>query len=493
MVDQHSSKKEGEWLCCFLIFISTFSVKIRIFMLFFSEGKLAYSKTSQRKLKRFNREAVIMVCFVNVILVAAMICNFVTDATAQGAQVQNNDNSEQFALLCRIYNVAKNPPINHVDLQDPLKIVKEIDALNSSLAEEKLFNETEQVGNSSDAYVKLTTTREAAVAQAILSRITQKAHTILKEIIKVNATRDIERAKANFTQVIFGEGMNESHLCDGVLNEISDRAAACGNKGLSSRGASAGKNLVVDFFCLCAQRPDGNGIDNVCGVQVGGKSKGNYHGWSDTAPLGSPSMWASIKKECGKLLHKHPKSTQEGYELLEDFLTHLKSGGLYRWGAADNNGVDGSDRKPGMLGTAAETKESNQEKGLVCDGSRGNKSPQHARARRKSGTLLPGGVCVYYGSQSEWQSIPWLMKLTTALATVEHVNNKTASIQRGIEKLHTLLQHAEEIYETTNVISKIQTPVVPTNLQKAAKRLTAFNAAWSQQYHFILPWVLLLL
>ncbi|CCD14558.1 Variant surface glycoprotein [Trypanosoma congolense IL3000] len=431
-----------------------------------------------------------MVCFVNLILVSAMICNFVTDATAQGAQVQNNDNSEQFALLCRIYNAAKNPPIDHVNLHDPLNIVKEIDALNASLAEEKQFNETENVENSSDAQLSHTTTREAAVAQAILKSITKRAHKILEVIKKVNVTEELENVKAEFDKVIFGDGGNEDDLCQGAFKNVGQRAEACGKPGAGIKGNHAGKNLVVDSFCLCAQLADGNGIDNVCGMYVG--SKNGKNGWDTTCPSTSSTMWAAIKKECGKLLHQHPKSTEEAYEVLEDFLKHLKAGGLYRWGTTDNNGVKGSDRKGGMLGTAAGTKESNQEEGLVCDGSKGNKSPNHAKARSRSGTLLPGGVCVYYGTDSEWQNIPWMMKLKTALSTVDALNNKTATIQRDIDRLEQLLHRAEEIYETAKVITEIQKPVIPTNLQTAAKRLTAYNAARGHHTHthFILLFVL---
>ncbi|CCD13583.1 unnamed protein product, partial [Trypanosoma congolense IL3000] len=125
--------------------------------------------------------------------------------------------------------------------------------------------------NSSDYQVQPTITRESAIAQAILKRITQKAHTILKEIKRVNATRDIEKVKAEFAKVIFGEGVNKSHLCDGALKDVKDRATACGKPGAGEKGGSAGNNLVVDFFCLCAMSTDGEGIGSVCSVEVCGK------------------------------------------------------------------------------------------------------------------------------------------------------------------------------------------------------------------------------
>ncbi|CCD16294.1 Variant surface glycoprotein [Trypanosoma congolense IL3000] len=424
-----------------------------------------------------------MSCLMNVILASTFLCSLWGEAAAQGAEVKSIDNAEQFALLCRIYNVAKNPPINHVDLTDPNKIVEDIDSINASLPEEKHINETEKLENSSDAHVKHSTTRDAAVAQALLSRITRKAHTIPDKIRKVNATRDIEKVKAEFPQVIFGDNGNEGQLCGGALRGVNerDRAKACGDKGLSTKGASAGKKLVVDFFCLCAMRMDSNqeGIDNVCGVYVGsGKKKGN-HGWSTVCPSTSSTMWASIKKECGNLLHQHPKSTAEGHGVVDDFLRHLKSGGVYRWG---ENGKE-SDRKAGMLGTSLGEK-GNNGNDLICDGSKGN----------NKGTP-PGGVCVYYGHGKWNDNINWLKQFKAALATVEDANNQTVSIQLDIQKLQMLQHRAEEIYETTKAISGIQKPIGLTAFPNATtKRLTSYNAAWRYHphAHFILPWVLLL-
>ncbi|CCD17311.1 unnamed protein product [Trypanosoma congolense IL3000] len=270
--------------------------------------------------------------FVNVLLATVVICSWCGDAAGQpGAEVKSMDNAEQFALLCRIYNLAKNPPIHHVDLQDHVKIVEEIDTINSSFSESKLLNETEMTVNASLTALKPTTTREAAVAQAILRRISQKAHNILDDIRRLNTTSAIENVKAVFAQVIFGGGGNESDLDKSTLSEVKGRADACGKSGLQSKGQSAGKNLVVDFFCLCAQNSDkNNGIENVCGVKVG--SKDDNHSWGANTVLGSPSLWASIKKGCGNLFHRYPNSTKEGHEVLGDFLTHLKSGGVYRWG-----------------------------------------------------------------------------------------------------------------------------------------------------------------
>ncbi|CCD11729.1 Variant surface glycoprotein [Trypanosoma congolense IL3000] len=428
-----------------------------------------------------------MACFMNVMVV--FIFSIASASGESGAEVKANDNAEQFALLCRIYNVAKNPPINHADLQDPLKIVNEIYAINASLAEERQLNETGQVGNILDAHVKPTITLEAAVAQAILRRITKRAHTILESIRKVNITSEIGNAKLEFAQVILGEGKNESHLCDGVLKDVGERGNACGKPGAGEKGTHAGKNLVVDFFCLCAQRTE-DGIDNACKVKVGSKSE--KHSWGTLAPSGSPSMWASIKKECANLLHQTPKSTKEGHEVLEDFLKHLKAGGVYSWG---DTSVKGHNLKPGMLGTAV-GKENGGGNDLLCDGSKGYTGKGGKKG--KSGTP-PGGMCVYYGAEPEWQNIPWLKPFKTALASVDSVNNQTAAIKRNIKKLQMLLHRAEEIYETAKVITEIKYPIVPTAFQNASGNLTAYNAtrtrSYSYTYHtyFIPMWVLFFL
>ncbi|CCD13946.1 Variant surface glycoprotein [Trypanosoma congolense IL3000] len=429
-------------------------------------------------LKLFRKESVIMVCYMSVIAVAVVFGCFVRDVRAQAkGTITEGDNAEQFALLCQIYNVAKNPPIHHVDLEDPIKIVEKIDALNATFAEKTQFNETEPVENSSVAQVKPTATREAAVAQAMIRRIAQKAHTILEEIKKVNATRDIEKVKDEFAQVIFGEGMNESHLCDGALKDVAERGSACGSSGLSSKGKSAGKNLVMDFFCLCSQNTK-EGIDNICGFAVGRKGAlSEKHGWSEAGLWGSSAMWASIKKGCGRLMQQHTKSITESFDLIGDFLQYLRTGGVFRHDTKDE-----SDRIVGMLGTSVFKKGTGEVKGPVCDG-------------KKGGTKgSPGGMCVYYGQESEWQNIQWIIKLKTSLSMADALNNQTATIQRSIKKLQTLLHRGEEIYETTKVITEIQNPVLPTNLQTTAtKRLTAYSGArrYPTNTHFLLLFILL--
>ncbi|CCD15848.1 Variant surface glycoprotein [Trypanosoma congolense IL3000] len=397
-------------------------------------------------------------------------------------EVSKEDNIEPFALLCRIYNVAKNPPVNHVDLQEADKIVDEIDTLNKSLLEEKRLNEEEDAGNNSEAQVKPTVTREAALLQLSLNQITQRAHKILEDIKRMNVTEGIGNAKAEFNKVIFGENGNESDLCHATVKDVGDRATACGKPGDGIKGISAGKNLVVDFFCLCAQRTDDDGVNQVCGFYVGRIS--HYYGWDDkNGPWGSSTMWASIKGGCGKHMQQRPKSTAEARHILDQFLKHLKTGGVYRWGSGK---VEGSNRKEGMLGTGVGKNENNSN-GPVCDGKKGKSNP-------------PGGVCVYYGTEHFEGNIPWLRSFNTALASVDTANNQTATIKQNIEKLQMLQHRAEEIYETTKVISQTKNPVgLPAAFENASGNLTAFNATRIRSYgyrphtYFTALWVLYLL
>ncbi|CCD17503.1 unnamed protein product, partial [Trypanosoma congolense IL3000] len=151
-------------------------------------------------------------------------------------EVAKDDNIEPFSLLCRIYNVAKNPPINNVDLQEADKIVEEIDALNRSLLEEKRLDEKEDAGNNSEAQVKPTVTREPAVAQLSLNQITQRAHKVLEDINKISVTETIETVKAEFNKVIFGDGGNESELCLATVNGVDNRSEVCGKTGDGTKG-----------------------------------------------------------------------------------------------------------------------------------------------------------------------------------------------------------------------------------------------------------------
>ncbi|CCD15005.1 Variant surface glycoprotein [Trypanosoma congolense IL3000] len=424
-----------------------------------------------------------MACVMDVIIVFVVVGSVVSGQI----KVEKDDNIEPFSILCRIYNVAKNPPINYVDLQEPAEIVKEINSLNASLVEPKLPNETEQMENSVGARLPQTATREAALAQLSLNQITQKAHKILDEIKKMKVNENIEKAKADFSQVIFGEGGNESNLCHATVSGMDNRSAVCGEPGAQKKGSHAGKNLVVDFFCLCAQRTDKEGANQVCGFYVGRIS--HYYGWDDkNGPWGSSTMWASIKGGCGKHMHQHTKSTAEARHILDQFLKHLKTGGIYRWGDNSQKTVDGSDRKEGMLGTGVGTKDSGS--GPVCDGKEGKNG--------REGTVS-AGVCVYYGPEKWQENIDWLKQLKAALVTVDYINNQTASIQRIIKKLQMLQDRAEKIYETTKVITEVQNTAGLVAFQNASGNITAYNATRTHTYSSsshpcsIPKWVLFLL
>ncbi|CCD17312.1 Variant surface glycoprotein [Trypanosoma congolense IL3000] len=425
-----------------------------------------------------------MACLINEIAIVILILlGFVSGQL----EVAKDDNIEPFSLLCRIYNVAKNPPINYVDLHEPVEIVEEIHELNKSLLEEKGHNEEEDAGNNSEAQVKPTVTREATLAQLSLNQISQRAHTILDEIKKANITEETGKVKAEFNKVIFGDGGNESELEQTSLNGISDRAAACGKPGQDAKGEIAGKNLVVDFFCLCAQRPDGAGANQVCGFYMGSNRENGQVGWSETGPKGSSTMWSSIKGGCGKHMQQHPKSTAEARHILDQFLKHLRTGGIHREIDSSGNKVEGSERVEGMLGIGVKKKNGGSGNRPDCNGKKGGKSQS------------PGGVCVYYGAKSQWESIPWLKPFNTALASVDTVNAQTTTIQRSIQKLQMLLHRAEEIYETAKVITEVQNPVGLTTLQNATGNLTVYSATRIRSYSYnpnsyLIPlWVLLLL
>ncbi|CCD17080.1 hypothetical protein, unlikely, partial [Trypanosoma congolense IL3000] len=124
-------------------------------------------------------------------------------------EVAKDDNIEPFSLLCRIYNVAKNPPINHVDLQEADKIVEEIDALNRSLLEEKRPHEDDDVGNHSEVQVKPTHNAGSSTRPTQPQSVTQKAHKIPEDIKKMNGSQKLERQRLSSTKSSFGMGENK--------------------------------------------------------------------------------------------------------------------------------------------------------------------------------------------------------------------------------------------------------------------------------------------
>ncbi|CCD12033.1 Variant surface glycoprotein [Trypanosoma congolense IL3000] len=427
-----------------------------------------------------------MACFINVMAISLVVVGTLVSCQKE-LDIDRDDNIEPFALLCRIYNVVKNPPINYVDLQEPVEIVKEIDALNTSLVEPNFLNETEQLGNSWEPKLNSAAIKGTAISKASLNQIAQSAHTILEEIKKMNITENIEKAKAYFSQVIFGDGGNESNLCHTTVKDMDNRSVACGIPGEERKGDRAGKNLVVDFFCLCAMRTESSeGAKQACGFFVGKIDK--YYGWSEQGPWGSSTMWASIKGGCGKHMHQRPKSTTEARHILDQFLKHLKTGGVYRSVDSGGKTVEYSDRKAGMLGTGV-GKENVNGKDILCNGKKGGKDQ------------TPGGVCVYYGQDpNSWEgNILWLKLFQTALAIVDAANNQTAFIQRALQKLQLLQHRAEYIYETMKVVGEIQNTERPPPSQSASGNLTAYNATRTRSYSYshhpyLMPlWVLLLL
>ncbi|CCD16191.1 unnamed protein product [Trypanosoma congolense IL3000] len=139
--------------------------------------------------------------FMNVVVVFVMVVGITVSGQVE---VAKDDNIEHFLLLCRVYSVTKNPPVTYADAKEVFKLVDGIDDLNTSFWDEKLFNETERIQTSGKARLNLGARKENAVAQLSLNQIVQKAHKILEEIEKIKNNEKIEKAKAEFTQVIFG-------------------------------------------------------------------------------------------------------------------------------------------------------------------------------------------------------------------------------------------------------------------------------------------------
>ncbi|CCD11632.1 unnamed protein product, partial [Trypanosoma congolense IL3000] len=261
--------------------------------------------------------------------------------------------------------MAKNLPIRHADTKDSQKVVQEIEAFSASLSPEEWFTGVRQSKNHAtlpeyfkkaypdyekqwEAWKKTVTrvssgkeytrgnptTRKAKIAHIRLQKVTQKAHKIIEEIKKINIT-EVEKANDTFNRVIFGDnGGANTPICDGPLKDLagSKRDAACGAGGLGSAGGAAGKNLVVDFFCLCTGRRTSDNKDegqgSACGITVG---VGEGLGWGGTkSPWGSTNMWGKIKEGCGQFTTSGTKSTSEARAILGESLTKLTEGGKIR-------------------------------------------------------------------------------------------------------------------------------------------------------------------
>ncbi|CCD13426.1 Variant surface glycoprotein [Trypanosoma congolense IL3000] len=327
--------------------------------------------------------------------------------------VVEGDNSEYFKLLCRIYNVAHNPPIKPVDTKDYQKIVDDINALSAAA------NGKERVNTQSE---------ETKSAQTQLIGITREAHKLLDGIKNVNPEGEVERARNTFNQVIFGEHGKEGDLYHGTLNVGETRSKACGSNN-QGKGTSAGKNLVVDFFCLCAKPNLGDEVvDNVCGVSVG---SGDGAGWG-LKLVSADTMWNEVKDGCEKFVKQSVTSTQDGYFSLSIFMDRVAVGGNVKLKNKDTL------RTPSVLGTAV------SDTGTInfnCNG--------------KASVMRVGraGVCVFYGNQHQEENIDWLKKFKTGLKLIDKLNTETASWQH---QLTTLLNRARELYEKVKANTQLE-------------------------------------
>ncbi|CCD15161.1 unnamed protein product [Trypanosoma congolense IL3000] len=370
--------------------------------------------------------------------------------------VVQGDNSEYFNLLCRIYNVAQYPPIKPVDTKEYQKIVDDIDALSAAA------NGKERVN---------TQTEETKSAQTQLIGVTREAHKLLDGIKKVNPEGQAESARHAFNQVIFGKNGKEGDLSKGALEVVDSRMTACGSRPLEQKGESAGKNLVVDFFCLCAQYNVFNeGVDNVCGVSVG---SGDGTGWG--AKLDSiATMWNEVKNGCDKFVKQGVTSTQDGYSLYHELLQKVKAGGKVK--------VTNTETVPkhGMLGTAvSDTDNSN----FHCNG---KKAVSTTRVK------VGSGVCVFYGTHHQEQNIAWLKKFKEGLQLIDKLNTETASWQH---QLTTLLNRARELYEKVKAESQLEeenTEDSPLTQHPNPDENENADSATQSQRHSHLAWALLL-
>ncbi|CCD16064.1 Variant surface glycoprotein [Trypanosoma congolense IL3000] len=368
--------------------------------------------------------------------------------------VDGNDNSQYFALLCKIYNVAQYPPIKPVDTKEYQKIVDDINALNAAV------NGKERVNTQSE---------ETKSAQTQLVGITRDAKKLLEEIKRVNPEGEAEKARNAFNKVIFGKNGKEGDLSQGALEVVPSRMAACGGK-TQGKGTSAGKNLVVDFFCLCAQyNEDDVGVDKVCGVSVG---SGRDSGWG-TQLVTSDTMWGEIKQGCEKFDTQGTTSTQTGHFLYREFLEKVTAGGKIKVGSSEN------DRKPGMLGTAVSKTEKNN---FNCNGQK------TLTARHSS----PSGSCVFYGEQKWEEHIDWLKKFKEGLQLIDKLNTETASWQH---QLTTLLNRARGLYEKVKADSQLEeenTDDSPLAQHPNPDENENADSSTQSQRHSLLAWALLL-
>ncbi|CCD17314.1 Variant surface glycoprotein [Trypanosoma congolense IL3000] len=371
-----------------------------------------------------------------------------------GPTVSQDENREPYELLCKIYNVAQHPPIKPVDTKEYQKMVDDIDALNAAA------NGKEGVNTQSE---------EAKSAQTQLTGITRDARKLLDGIKKVNPEGEVEKVKNTFNNVIFGEHGKEGYLSHGALEVRDIRSKACGSNS-QGKGTSAGKNLVVDFFCLCAKPNLGDeGVDNVCGVSVG---SGDGAGWG-TSLQSITTMWGEIKQGCENVATAGTTSTQDGYSLYHKFLDKVTAGGKIKVGSSEN------DRKPGMLGTAV-SKTGNTN--FNCNGQK----TVHSRFS------YPSGICIFYGTHHLEQNIAWLKKFKEGLQLIDKLNTETASWQH---QLTTLLNKARELYEKVKTDTQLEnedTDDSPLAQHPNPDENENADSATRSQRHSLLAWALLL-
>ncbi|CCD14184.1 Variant surface glycoprotein [Trypanosoma congolense IL3000] len=397
------------------------------------------------------RMKVLLVVYFVVIL--NMVREYGSQADSQ-VLLSQNDNQEPFQLLCRIYNFAKNPPIKPVDTKEYKKMVDDIDALSAAA------NGREGVN---------TQTEEARSAQTQLIGITNEAHKLLDEIKKVNPEGEAERARNTFHQAISGEHGKEGDLSHVALRGVTgSRPVVCGSNN-QGKGTSAGKNLIVDFFCICVNHEESyNRVDKVCGVSVG---RGNVSGWGGTNLHSAATMWEEIKKGCGTFAQQGVTSTQDGHSLHHDFLAKIKEGGKVK--------VKNSEtvHKTGMLGTAVSETGKND---FNCNG--------QGSTNRHSGS----GSCVFYGDGKWEEDIEWLKKFKTGLETIVKLNNQTASwksklttLQRQAQVLHGKVKANTQLEEEDTDDSPLAQHPNPDENENA-------DSATQSQRHSHLAWALLL-
>ncbi|CCD13262.1 Variant surface glycoprotein [Trypanosoma congolense IL3000] len=368
----------------------------------------------------------------------------------EGVTVSQDDNREPYELLCRIYNVAHNPPIKPVDTKEYQKMVDDINALSDAA------NGKERVNTQSE---------ETKSAQTQLIGITREAHKLLDEIKRVNPEGEVEKVKYTFNQVIFGKNGKED-LSHEALEVEQKRMTACGGK---DKGTSSGKNLVVDFFCLCAKHDDVNeGIDKVCGVSVG---KGESVGWG-TQLVSPNTMWKEVKDGCKKYAKQSVTSTQDGYSLYHRFMDNVMAGGNVKL----NNSA--KVQKRGMLGTAVSKKDKND---LNCNG----KKDVHPMSSTS-------GICIFYGNHHQEENINWLKKFKAGLQLIDKLNTETASWQH---QLTTLLNRARELYEKVKANTQLEeedTDESPLAQQPNPDENENTDSTTRSQRHSLLAWALLL-